>query len=286
VKKSAVFFDRDKVLNKDKKFFYDNGYLIVKNFYNKKTIYQIKKDIYEISLEIYKKFNQNFSPKKFRADNFDEIVLRAKKENIKEVTSAVYDACKKIRGFYKLMGDRRLHNIAEELMGSKRLGILPGGFGMRIDYPNDKFWKAKLHQDYTSQLGSPNGIVFYTSLGNTTKKKGAVVLYTKSHTKGVFKTKKDLVSVQKKKTYDPYTIQISKNELKKYKIKHLVLKETDLALFNFMLLHKSGTNTSNKIRWSMVHRMFDFSHDQAISQNYIGGLMEGNIFNKNKHFKY
>ena len=158
-------------MNINKKFFYDNGYLIVKNFYDKKIIYQIKKDIYEISLEIYKKFNQNFSPKKFRADNFDEIVLKAKKENIKEVTSAVYDACKKIRGFYKLMGDRRLHNIAEELMGSKRLGILPGGFGMRIDYPNDKYWKARLHQDYTSQLGSPNGIVFYTSLGNTTKKK-------------------------------------------------------------------------------------------------------------------
>jgi ectoine hydroxylase-related dioxygenase (phytanoyl-CoA dioxygenase family) len=273
-------------MNINKKFFHDNGYLIVKNFYDKKTIYQIKKDIYEISWEIYKKFNQSFKPKKFWADNFDEIVLRAKKENIKEVTSAVYDSCKKITGFYKLMGDRKLHNIAEELMGSKRIGILPKGFGMRIDYPNDEYYKARLHQDYTSQLGSPNGIVFYTSLGNVTKKNGAVVLYTKSHTKGIFKTKIDLASVHNKKTYDPYTIQISKNELQKYKIKHLVLKETDLALFHFMLLHKSGTNTSNKIRWSIVHRMFDFSHKQAISQNYIGGQNEGNIFNKNKHLKY
>jgi ectoine hydroxylase-related dioxygenase (phytanoyl-CoA dioxygenase family) len=273
-------------MNINKKFFHDNGYLIVKNFYDKKIIYQIKKDIYEISWEIYKKFNQSFKPKKFWADNFDEIVLRAKKENIKEVTSAVYDSCKKITGFYKLMGDRKLHNIAEELMGSKRIGILPKGFGMRIDYPNDEYYKARLHQDYTSQLGSPNGIVFYTSLGNVTKKNGAVVLYTKSHTKGIFKTKIDLASVHNKKTYDPYTIQISKNELQKYKIKHLVLKETDLALFHFMLLHKSGANTSNKIRWSIVHRMFDFSHKQAISQNYIGGQNEGNIFNKNKHLKY
>lgn len=265
------------------KSFHHNGYLIIKNFYNKKLIYQIKKDIFDISVETYKKYKPDFVPSKFNQKNFDIVVLRARNEKISEVTSAIYDACKKLRGFYEIISNKNLHSIAEKLIGSKKLGVLPGGFGMRIDYPKDRYWKARLHQDYTSQLGSPNGIVCYTPLGNLNKKMGPVILYSKSHKKGVFKTKVDLTGLKKKKTYDPYYIQISKKQLKEFKIKYLNLKETDLGLFHFLLLHESGFNSSDKIRWSMVHRMFDFSHKQAINQNYIGGLMEGNIFDKNKN---
>jgi len=267
-------------------FFQDNGFLIIKNFYSKKLIYKIKKNIFEISKEIYKKYNSNFLKKNFNPNNFDYFVLKARKERNNEVTSAVYDACKKLSGFYEIISDKKLNKIAEKLIGSRRLGILPGGFGIRIDYPKDRYWKARLHQDYTSQLGSPNGIVCYTPLGNLTQRKGPVILYTKSHKRGVFNTKVDLSGLKKKKTYDPYYIKISKKNLKKYKIKYLNLKETDLGIFHFLLLHESGFNSSNKIRWSMVHRIFDFSHKQAINQNYIGGLMEGNIFDKNKNIKY
>lgn len=268
------------------RFFHENGFLIIRNFYSKKLIYKIKKDIFEISKEIYKKYNKKFSTIKYNPDDFEYFVLKSRNEKKSEVTSAIYDACKKLRGFYEIISNKKLLTIAEKLTGSKRLGILPGGFGVRIDYPKDRYWKARLHQDYTSQLGSPNGIVCYTPLGNLTQKKGPVILYTGSHKKGVFETKINLNGLKKKQTYDPYYIKISKKELKRYKIKYLNLKETDLGIFHFLLLHESGFNSSNKIRWSMVHRIFDFSHKQAINQDYKGGLMEGNIFDKSKHIKY
>ena len=177
------------------------------------------------------------------------------------------------------MGNERLLEISEKLIGSKKLGLLPRGFGMRIDYPSDKYWKARLHQDYTSQLGSPNGIVIYTSLRSVKPKMGPVLLYGKSHKHGVFPTSIDIKKVKRKITYDPYYINISKKLLKSFKINYLKLNETDVGIFHFLLLHESGFNSSNKIRWSLIHRIFDFSNPQSIQNNYKGGLMEGNIFN-------
>ena len=166
-------------------------------------------------------------------------------------------------------------------MGSKNIGVLNQGFGIRIDFPRDKFWKARLHQDYTSQFGSPNGIVVYSAFDNVSKKQGAVILYKGSHNPGVFKTLINYKKVKQKKTYDPYYIDIKKKELKKFKKAHLILKERDMALFDFKMLHESGYNFSNKIRWSAIHRIFDLSHRDAIKNFFSGGMKE-NVFFKNK----
>lgn len=265
-------------------FFQKNGYLIIKNFHSKKLISQIKKDIFDISYELYKKYNPKIISKKYNSENFDIFVLKAKQENLTEMTTSIYDACKKIRGFYQIMGNGKLLELAGKIMGSSKIGLLPRGFGMRIDYPKDKYWKARLHQDYTSQLGSPNGIVMYTALRDVTPKLGPVVLYKDSHKHGVFPTKTNMEKVKKKITYDPYYVDIKKSLFKKFKVKHLKLNETDVGMFHFLLLHESGYNGTDKIRWSLIHRVFDFSNSQAIKQNYKGGLMEGNVFSFKENY--
>ena len=55
-------------------------------------------------------------------------------------------------------------------------------------------------------------------------------------------------------------------------------------MFHFLLLHESGYNGTDKIRWSLIHRVFDFSNSQAIKQNYKGGLMEGNVFSFKENY--
>ena len=79
-----------------------NGFLIIKNFHSKKLINQIKKDIFEISFELYRKYNSNSFPVKYTSETFDKFILQAKKENLAEVTSSIYDACKKVGDFTKL----------------------------------------------------------------------------------------------------------------------------------------------------------------------------------------
>ena len=183
------------------------------------------------------------------------------------------------------MGNRKALNLSKKLLGSKKIAILSRGFGMRIDYPGDTYWKARMHQDYSGQLGSPNGLVMYTPLRKVTQALGPVKLYEKSHNQGMYPTIVDMVKVKQKKTYDPYHIKDEKRIIKNFKKSYLKIDETDLGIFDFMLLHESSFNKSNKIRWSLVHRIFDYSHTQSIKQNYIGGIMEGNVFNLEDHYK-
>ena len=163
-------------------------------------------------------------------------------------------------------------------MGTQRVGILNRGFGVRIDFPADRYYKARLHQDYTSQIGSRNGIVLYLPLRSIRHKHGPVVMYEGSHLNGVCDTKVDMDLVKKKLTYDPYYVDLAKKKLDSYKKKELIINEGDLAFFDFCLLHESGLNVSKEIRWSMIARYMDFNNKDALDMDYIGGQHEGNIF--------
>lgn len=264
--------------------FNKKGYLIIKNFYDKKVILNIKKDIFKLSYQLYKKYNKNEKKINFNSDNFDYYLLKAKRKNISEITRSIYDVCKKITGFYEIMGNRKALTLSKKLLGSEEIAILSRGFGMRIDYPGDRYWKARMHQDYSGQLGSPNGLVMYTPLRKVTQALGPVTLYEKSHRQGLFPTIVNMKKVKKKITYDPYYIKDEKKIIKSFKKSYLKIDETDLGIFDFMLLHESSFNRTNKIRWSLVHRIFDYSHSQSIKQNYIGGIMEGNVFNLEEHY--
>ena len=104
-------------------FFKKNGYLIIRNFHSKKLISQIKKDIFEISYELYKKHHPQIKSKKYNSDKFDAFVLRAKYENLEEVSKSIYDACKKLRGFYQVMGNKKLLDLSAEIMNSNNIRI-------------------------------------------------------------------------------------------------------------------------------------------------------------------
>ena len=264
--------------------FNEKGYLIIKNFYDKKIISNIKKDIFDLSFQLYKKHFPRTSKINYKSNYFDFYLLEAKKKNISEITKSIYDVCKKITGFYEIMGNKKSLDLSKKLLKSNNVAILSRGFGMRIDYPGDTYWKARMHQDYSGQLGSPRGIVMYTPLRKVTKALGPVKLYEKSHKHGIFPTVVNMQRVKKKITYDPYYIKDEKEVIKDFKKSYLTIDETDLGIFDFMLLHESSYNSSSKIRWSLVHRIFDYSHKQSIKQNYIGGIMEGNVFNLKKHY--
>ena len=272
----TVFMEKNK---KILKFYNKNGFYIFKNFYNKSLVEKIKKEIFYISSKLYKeKTNQKII--KYNSKKFDYYVLKSKKERLNDVNSAIYNTCKKLPSFFKIISHNQTYNICKFLMGSKNIGILNHGFGIRIDFPRDNFWKARLHQDYTSQLGSPNGIVIYSAFDSVSKKQGPVILYKGSHNPGIFKTLTNYKKVKQKKTYDPYYIDIKKYELKRFKKFHLVLRERDMALFDFRMLHESGNNFSNKIRWSAIHRIFDLSHKDAIKNFFKGGMKESVLFKK------
>ena len=60
--------------------FNEKGYLIIKNFYDKKIISNIKKDIFDLSFQLYKKHFPRTSKINYKSNYFDFYLLEAKKK--------------------------------------------------------------------------------------------------------------------------------------------------------------------------------------------------------------
>lgn len=270
-----------KVINKKINFYENNGFVIFKNIIPKKIIYNFKRDIYFCSKKLYFKYSNNKICKiiNFSPYNFDKYLLLAKKENLDVVTKSVYDLSKKINSLYQIAVLPKVQTLIKKIMGTNASAILDKGMGVRIDYPGDKYYKARLHTDYHSQLGSQNGLVMYVPIHKIIKKMGPVILFSKSHLSGVHDCMVDLEKVKKGLTNDPYFIEITKKKLNTYKKKNLYINEGDIALFNMNLLHESGNNiTKDKIRWSLIVRYFDLNCPTALEIDFKGGQQSGNIY--------
>lgn len=256
--------------NKIKKDFEENGYVIIKNFFSKKTILDAKKEIYFCSKALMKKKDKI----KFNAKNFDFFIKQSLKKNPK-FSSKFYDISKKFLSMHGFVFNQKIILLAKYLLKTNNVGILNRAYGYRMDKPNDKKFLTQLHQDYIQNLGSPEGLVFYNSLKNVKNINGPVIIYEGSHKLGLLSAKISKNKISKSRSY---ILNISKSHLKKFKKVKLLIKEGDLAVFDFLLLHHSSFNYSNEIRWSMVSRFFSFDSPIGKQKMFPGGLQESNKF--------
>jgi ectoine hydroxylase-related dioxygenase (phytanoyl-CoA dioxygenase family) len=280
------------MLNNKLKSYNNNGFIVFKNIIPKKLIINFQKDVFFASKKLYLKYTKIYKPRvfSFSSINFDQYLLLARKENLNIVTRSVYDLCKKITSVYQIITHKKVQYLIKQIMQTSSPAVLYRGISVRIDFPRDKYYKARLHTDYHSQLGSQNGLVMYVSVKKVTTKMGPVILYNKSHLLGVHDVTVNLEKVKKGLTYDPYYINISKEKLNSYKKSKLLIDEGDIGFFNMNLLHESGYNsTENKIRWAIVIRYFDLNCPTALATDFKGGQHEGNIYSfkdgkiSNKH---
>ena len=259
-----------KFSNKIRKNFERDGYVIIKNFFSKKIILNAKKEIYLCSKALTNKKKKI----KFSSKNFDFFIKQSLKINPK-FSSKFYDISKKFLSMHDFVFNEKIIFLAKFLLKTKNVGILNKAYGYRMDKPNDKKFLTQLHQDYIQNLGSPEGLVFYNSLRKVKNINGPVVIYEGSHKLGLLNAK---ISKSKFGKSRSYVLDISRANLKKFKKKKLLIKEGDLAVFDFLLLHQSSFNHSKDIRWSMVSRFFSFDSQIGKQKMFPGGLQESNKF--------
>lgn len=259
-----------KFSNKIKKNFEKNGYVVIKNFFSKKILLNAKKEIFFCS----KNLMNNKKKIKFSIKNFDFFVKKSLK-NSPKFSSKFYDISKKFLSMHDFVFNRKIITLAKFLLKTQNVGILNKAYGYRMDKPNDKKFLTQLHQDYIQNLGAPEGLVFYNSLKNVKNINGPVVIYEGSHKLGLLNAKISQSKISKSRSY---ILDISKSDLKKFKKVKLLIKEGDLAVFDFLLLHHSSFNHSKDIRWSIVSRFFNFNSKIGTQKMFPGGLQESNKF--------
>jgi|TARA_B110000971_G_C19906352_1_gene452438 ectoine hydroxylase-related dioxygenase (phytanoyl-CoA dioxygenase family) len=234
-------------MNKSKvyKDFWNNGYIIIKNFISKKDIQLIfnqVNDLVDISLSEKNKSNKNYS--------LDKKYLKLKKINPK-LKSHLYDLTKYCDSLVGLAGSKKFLDYAKTILNSKTAFIDTPQ--VRIDHPKEKL-NLPQHQEL-NQL-SKDVITFWIPLVNINKKTGGIFFRPKTHKLGHVKYKNSNMSAteagaNRQKIID----KLFKNkDLKKYKSFTPSIKAGDAIIFHSFIFHGTKANKTNKIRWTYISR--------------------------------
>ena len=254
--------------------FKSNGIIVIPDFYNSKDINLVQRGIYNVIGQVMLKNGIPDKRDPFNPASFDQGYLDLIKEN-RNWGGEIYDAIKQIPAFIRLVGNSVHEELFSQIRPGSQAGLAAGGFGIRIDNPFEDKYRALWHQEYPAQLRSLDGLVFWSPLVNITEELGPVMFCPGSHCEGPLPVFKD--DGGKIGRSGAYSLKIHKeNEfLKKYKKIQPLTKPQDLVIIDFLVLHASGLNRSNKPRWTMQFRYFNFDEPTGRSHGWKGSFASG-----------
>lgn len=250
----------------------EDGFLLLKGFYSlEDEILPIQKEIYRLFTLMGERIGEKIQTETFSPEKFDDGLPYLVKANRAEA-SVAYDAVKKLPSYVHLASCEKHTVVAKELLESDFVGFAPRGYGIRLDHASEDKFLTQLHQDYTSQLGSPKGVVFWSPLRKVTKELGPVVLYPGSHKLGVLPIEK--------RGEGSYGLWLENEDQLRKKFDSVALEVDvgDVVIMDYLLLHESSPNRTTSTRWSMISRYFDFTNEVGRGYGWKGGLAEGNSF--------
>lgn len=254
--------------------FQRDGLLILRDFYAPDQVVPIQRAIYDIIGLIIDKYRLDIVRAPFAPERFDDGYQALIKAN-RKYGAEVYDAVKQIPAFVRLLGDPRHESLVTDVRPGALPGIAHAGSGIRIDNPREEKFRANWHQEYPAQLRSLDGVVFWSPLVEITPEIGPVEFCPGSHVEGplpVFSADPDNAGKQ-----GAYALLIKDEAayLARYPHVQPLTKPGDLVMVDFLVLHASGHNTSQRSRWSMQFRYFNFCEPTGRAHGWKGSYANG-----------
>ena len=241
-------------------FFLKNGFS-----YYSKTISQNKIDTFFKSfISSLSKDNKNYEY--FNKTSFDSHSLSKEIQFLKKIDSNlitfVYKNIVHYSSFINLFENYKIRKEASRLLKTRPENLIIAEHQFRMDYPNDKRHILNWHQDanfYPQDPDGKNSLVCNISLHTIKKNMGSTILLPGSQNLGLLKFKK-------KKGGKKHSGQrtVDGCELSNFKEFILNTYSGDVSFYDTRLIHKSGFNSSNKVRFSAIARIFN-----PMNENYI-----------------
>jgi hypothetical protein len=256
-------------------FFNSEGYLILPGFYDyEKDILPIQKDIYEIIGIVSKKYNIMIARGPFEPNKFDECYLDIIKVN-RSYGGEIYDAVKQIPAFIRLVTNSKNDDVFKALRPNSLPGIAAAGYGIRINNPFEDKYRANWHQEYPAQLRSLDGLVFWSPLINVSADEGPVTICPKSQVEGPIPV--HTTDTRNKEKQGAYSLVLRDEDslIKKYQQISPLSQPADLIIMDFLTIHASGFNKSNRALWSMQFRYFNYLEKTGLKHGWKGGFASG-----------
>jgi ectoine hydroxylase-related dioxygenase (phytanoyl-CoA dioxygenase family) len=255
--------------------FRNNGVLVVSNFYDVDSeIVPVQRSIYEViglvierhGLEIGR---PDFSPHDFDAGFMDVVAAD------RSFGSEIYDAIKQIPAFIRLVANSQHERVFRELRPGSSPAVASGGFGIRIDIPFEDKFRANWHQEYPAQLRSLDGVVFWSPLLKITGDLGPVEFCLASQKDGPLPvTSTDPRNPNKQGAY-ALALHNEQELVNRYEHVAPLTGPGDLVIIDFLVLHASGLNRSQRARWTMQFRYFNFREATGMKHGWKGSYAAG-----------
>ncbi|HEY5073290.1 MAG TPA: phytanoyl-CoA dioxygenase family protein [Pyrinomonadaceae bacterium] len=122
------------------------------------------------------------------------------------------------------------------------------------------FWRLAMHQDWRSMQGSLDSVVVWLPLVDIDKSLGALEIVPGSHHGGLLPAE----MVDNYGHIDPKALEA----IELARLLAVEVKRGDALFFSALLLHRSGTNVTNSIRWSCHFRYNNLSERTFIERGY------------------
>ena len=211
------------------------GFCVIKGFFSRKQINSLL-DSFEKNLD----YCNNLVGKHKSYDLDAKYTFLEKKD--KNLKSKSYDLSKYHPSLYQLATDKKLMLILERVFKETFFLDFPQ---IRVD-DNKNSFMLPMHQEIFGQM-SKKLLTLWCPLTDVSKKNGTLTVQSDSHKMG--KLSHEFIYLNKRRHH-----AVKKKYVNKKKIKFLNLKSGDIVLFDPYLIHGTGKNFSNKIRWTFIAR--------------------------------
>ncbi len=252
--------------------FHCDGVVVLPGFFDlKKEIEPIQRGIYDVIGQVLKQYRvlekrEPFTPSTFYS-GYQELIALDRK-----IGGVIYDAVKQIPAFVRLVTHPAFSIIFKALRRDAIPGVAAGGYGIRIDNPNEERYRAPWHQEYPAQLRSLDGLVFASPLLEIVPELGPVEFCLGSHKEGVLPVySQDAHNPEKSGAYG-LTLKSEKELINKYQRIAPLTSPGDLVILDWLVIHSSGKNVSQRSRWSMQIRYFNFAEPTGMSYWWKGSF--------------
>lgn len=262
-------------MNTNRLVFERDGILVVKGFYDYEgVIAPIQEGIRNIIELVARKHGLEVA-----CSTPEEAMIRGYREIIGQNRSwggLIYDAVKQIPEFMTLVSLPRNAEIFRELRPGSVPGIAAGGYGIRIDNPGEDTFRSPWHQEFPAQLRSVDGVVFWSPLLSISADMGPVEVAVGSHREGMVPVYSEIGSGKS----GAYALRLDDEarRLARYPHQAPLTEPGDLILMDFLTLHQSGLNISDRPRWSMQFRYFNFADPIGVRIGWAGSFAAAQDF--------
>lgn len=251
-----------------------NGVAVIRQFFDvEKEIRPIQMAIYQIIGLVMERHGLSVERQPFAGDNFDTGYAELIRAN-RKFGGEVYDLVKQIPAFLRLISSARSEQLFCELRGSDLAGIGAASYGIRIDNPFEEQFRSQWHQEFLFQPQSMDGVVMWTPLVPIKPDMGPVIVCLGSHKDGLCTYCKSRPYEQKS---GAYKIGILNDEqvAGRYQQAAPLTEPGDLIVMDYLTIHQSGFNVSDRSRWSIQSRFFNFREPTGMRIGWKASVTAG-----------